>query len=118
MMSLWTADGTLVKASGAFAGNYIGTGDPEDPSTCPAPSGDPTNEGTLCTLFKYLAGSFQPANKFVSLSPTYKTKFDIDGHTASVYFECHYFNVATDPSTGKPLWTAVAHVEFDGSATK
>src|SRR5713226_4364440 len=32
MMSLWTADGTLVKASGAFAGNYIGTGDPEDPS--------------------------------------------------------------------------------------
>ena len=41
---------------------------------CPTPSGDPTNRGTLCTLFKYVAGSFQPANKFVSLAPVFSDR--------------------------------------------
>src|SRR5229473_521401 len=63
MMAIWTEDGVFVKGGGANAGNYIGTGDPADPATCPTPSGDPANEGTLCTFFKYIAGSFQPGNK-------------------------------------------------------
>jgi len=120
MLSLWTDDGSVMLqvGSNAFDGNYAGQGNPSDPSTCPTPSTDATNRGTLCTLFKYVAGSFQAANKFVSLAPAYKTAFDIHGKTATVYFECHYFNVATDPTTGKPLWKAASHVVFDGSAQK
>jgi hypothetical protein len=119
MLSLWTDDGSLdLEAGGAHYGNYLGNGDPADPATCPTPSGDPANRGTLCTFFKYVAGSFQPANKFVSLAPSYKTTFDVHGHNATVYFECHYFNMALDPMSGKPLWTAAAHFGFDGSATR
>jgi hypothetical protein len=119
MLSLWTDDGSLdLEAGGARDGTYQGNGDPGDPSTCPTPSGDPANRGTLCTFFKYVAGSFQPANKFVSLSPSYKTTFDVQGHNATVYFECHYFNVALDPMSGKPLWTAASHFAFQGSATR
>jgi hypothetical protein len=119
MVSLWTEDGVLTAGGApAVAGDYIGKGDPGDPSTCPTPSTNPANRGTLCTFFKYVAGSFQPANKFVSLAPSYKTTFGINGNTASVYFECHYFNVAIDPGTGKPLWTAAAHLTFEGTTRK
>jgi hypothetical protein len=119
MVSLWTEDGVLTAGGPpATAGNYIGRGDPADPSTCPTPSANPVNRGTLCTFFKFVAGSFQPANKLVSLAPSYKTAFGINGNTASVYFECHYFNVAIDPGTGKPLWTAAAHQTFEGTARK
>jgi len=126
-VALWTEDGeiTIVSTSTA-AGNYIGNGDPDDPATCPEPSGDtsPTGQqGTLCTFFKYVSGGLQPANKFVSLSPAYKTKFapvrDHDGNwKSSVYFECHYFDVSLDPTTGLPLWAAKSHVDLDGEARK
>jgi hypothetical protein len=119
MLSLWTDDGSLtVQVGGALDGDYIGNGDPADPSTCPAPSSDPTNRGTLCTLFKYVSGSFQQANKFVSLAPSFLTEFTVHGNTATVYFQCHYFNVAINPATGKPLWTAVSHLVLDGTASK
>ena len=119
MLSLWTDDGSLnVQVGGALDGDYIGNGDPADPSTCPTPSGDPTNRGTLCTFFKYVAGAFQPANKFVSLAPSFLTEFTIHGNTATVYFQCHYFNVAINPASGKPLWTAVSHLVLDGTASK
>ncbi|MGA7970617.1 MAG: hypothetical protein WCC32_09420 [Terriglobales bacterium] len=126
-VALWTEDGeiTIVSTSPA-AGNYIGYGDPDDPATCPEPSGDtsPTGQqGTLCTFFKYVSGGMQPVNKFVSLSPAYKTKFrpvmDRDGNwKSSVYFECHYFDVSLDPATGQPYWTAKSHVSLDGEAKK
>lgn len=119
MLSLWTRDGVFVIAVGGAAdGNYIGNGDPDDPATCPEPSSNKNNRGTLCTLFKYVSGSFQPANKLISLSPSYKTSFDIEGDLAALYFECHYFNVAIDPTTTKPLWSAVSHVNFNGLARK
>ncbi len=119
MLSLWTDDGSLnVQVGGALDGDYIGNGDPADPSTCPTPSGDPTNRGTLCTFFKYVAGAFQPANKFVSLAPSFLTEFTIHGNTATVYFQCHYFNVAINPATGKPFWTTVSHLVLDGRASK
>lgn len=119
MVSLWTDDGSLtLEFGGALDGNYVGKGDPSDPSTCPAPSADPGNRGTLCTFFKYVAGSFKPANKFISLTPSYAVRFDIHGNKATVNFQCHYFNVAMDPATGKPLWTPVSHVAADGSASK
>lgn len=124
-LSIWSKDAelTLVGTSPA-AGNYIGNGDPDDPATCPLPTGDTSpngQQGTLCTFFKYLAGGLQLANKFVSLSPAYKTKYvpvrDRDGRwKSSVYFECHYFDVSLDPATGQPYWTAKSHVSLDGEA--
>jgi hypothetical protein len=126
-LSIWTKDAELtVVSTTAAAGNYVGNGDPDDPASCPTPSGDtsPTGQqGTLCTFFKYLAGGLQAANKFVSLSPAYKTKYvpvmDNDGQwKSSVYFECHYFDVSLDPATGQPSWTAKSHVDLDGEAKK
>jgi hypothetical protein len=115
---------TVVGATPA-AGNYEGNGDPDDPETCPEPSGDTSatgKQGTLCTFFKYFSGGLQQANKFVSLSPSYKTKFVPewkDGEwKSSVYFECHYFDVSLDPATGLPSWTAKSHVSLDGEAKK
>jgi len=126
-VALWTKDGeiTIVSTSTA-AGNYIGTGDPDDPATCPEPTGDTSStgqQGTLCTFFKYVSGGLQQANKFVSLSPAYKTNFapvrEHDGHwKSSVYFECHYFDVSLNPATGQPFWTAKSHVDLSGEAEK
>jgi len=127
ILSIWTQDGelTIVNRT-ATAGNYIGNGDPDDPATCPPPSGDTSatgKQGTLCTFYKYVGGSFQPANKFVSLSPAYKTKFvpvkgNDDQWKSSVYFECHYFDVSLDSTTGLPRWTAKSHATLDGEARK
>jgi hypothetical protein len=127
VLGIWEKDGVLtIVNTTATAGNYIGRGDPDDPETCPPPSGDTSatgQQGTLCTFYKYVGGSWQAANKFISLSPAYNTKFvpkkDRDGQwTSSVYFECHYFNVALDPATGLPFWTAVSHVALVGEARK
>ncbi|HLV86425.1 MAG TPA: hypothetical protein VKV39_05565 [Candidatus Sulfotelmatobacter sp.] len=122
VLSIWAPDAELTTA----AGNYIGNGDPDNPETCPLPSGDTSatgQQGTLCTFFKYVAGGLQQANKFVSLSPAFKTKYvpvkDRDGQwKSSVYFECHYFDVSLDPATGQPSWTAKSHVDLDGEAKK
>lgn len=126
-LSIWAKDAQLTVVSAAdTAGNYIGNGDPDDPETCPTPSFDTSPggvQGTLCTFFKYVSGGLQQANKFVSLSPVYKTKYvpvkDRDGQwTSSVYFECHYFDVSLNPATGQPFWTAKSHVDLDGEAKK
>ena len=125
-LSVWAEDGVLtVVSTTATQGNYVGKGDPDDPATCPKPSGDTSaggKQGTLCTFFKYLAGGLQQANKLVSLSPEYKTKFvpvREDGQwKSSVYFECHYFDVSLNPATGLPFWTAKSHVNLDGIAKK
>jgi hypothetical protein len=127
ILSIWSRDAQLtVVSTAATAGNYVGNGDPDDPETCPAPTGDTSatgQQGTLCTFFKYVAGGLQAANKWVSLSPAYKTKYvpvkDYDGQwKSSVYFECHYFDVSLDPTTGLPNWTAKSHVDLDGEARK
>jgi hypothetical protein len=127
VLGIWANDGVLtIVNSTDTAGNYVGQGDPDDPATCPPPSGDTSatgQQGTLCTFYKYVGGSWQAANKFISLSPAYKTTFvpvkDADGQwTSSVYFECHYFNVAVNPATGSPFWTAVSHVALQGEAKK
>lgn len=119
MLSLWTDNGwILFNIGSARDGYYIGNGNPANPSTCPAPSGNFANRGTLCTFFKYVAAPFQPVNKFVSLAPSYKTEIHVYGSDATLYFECHFFNVAMDPATGNPLWAATGHLSLDGAATK
>jgi hypothetical protein len=119
MLSLWTDNGwILFNIGSARDGYYIGNGDPAKGSTCPAPSDNFANRGTLCTFFKYVAAPFQPINKFVSLAPSYKTEIHVYGSDATLYFECHFFNVAIDPATGNPLWAATGHLAFDGGTTK
>ena len=126
ILSIFNQDAEItIVGTSAAAGNYIGNGDPNDPASCPPPSGDTSatgQQGTLCTFFKYVAGGMQPANKFVSLSPAYKTKYvpvKHDGEwTSSVYFECHYFDVSLNPATGQPFWTAKSHVSLSGEAAK
>ncbi len=127
ILAIWSKDAHLtVVSTAASAGNYIGNGDPDDPESCPLPSGDTSaagQQGTLCTFFKYVAGGLQAANKFVSLSPAYKTKYvpvknDQGQWKSSVYFECHYFDVSPDPATGLPSWTAKSHVSLSGEAKK
>jgi hypothetical protein len=119
MMSLWIDNGLWIFAAGSpFDGNYMGTGDPADPVTCPFPSNDPANRGTMCSLVKYVLGPFQPANKVIALAPTYKTLVVVHGQTATIYFECHLFNVAMDPLTGNPLWTQAGHTAVNAVATK
>lgn len=126
-VALWTEDGEITIVSTATsAGNYIGYGDPDNPATCPPPTGDTSatgQQGTLCTFFKYVSGGMQQPNKFVSLSPAYKTKYvpekDWGGQwKSSVYFECHYFDVSLNPATGLPVWTAKSHVDLSGEAKK
>jgi hypothetical protein len=126
ILTIFTQDAELtVVSAAATAGNYIGKGDPDDPASCPTPSGDTSaagQQGTLCTFFKYVAGGLQAANKWVSLTPAYKTKFvpakNGDHWTSSVYFECHYFDVSLNPLTGQPNWTAKSHVYLNGEAEK
>jgi len=68
-------------------------------------------------LFKYMSPLFQPANRIVTLAPAYLTHFDVHGNTATVYFQNHFFNVS--PGTdGNPLWIAVGHQVFQGTARK
>ena len=125
-LAVWAEDGMLtVVSTTTTAGNYVGNGDPDDASTCPEPSGDTSaggKQGTLCTFFKYVSGGLQQPNKFVSLSPEYKTKFvpkrENGEWKSSVYFECHYFDVSVNPVTGLPFWTAKSHVDLDGEAKK
>ena len=126
ILSIFAQDARFtVVSTAATAGNYIGNGDPDDPASCPTPSGDKSatgQQGTLCTFFKYVAGGLQAANKWVSLTPAYKTKFvpakNGDHWTSSVYFECHYFDVSLNPATGQPNWTAKSHVYLNGEAEK
>jgi hypothetical protein len=47
---------------------------------------------TICDFFTNVAGPFQPGNRWVSLAPAFGTSFEIHGNTASVYFECHFFD--------------------------
>ena len=126
ILAIFTQDAELtVVSTAATAGNYIGNGDPDDPTSCPQPTGDTSatgQQGTLCTFFKYVAGGLQQTNKFVSLSPAFKTKYvpvkDAGRWTSSVYFECHYFDVSLNPATGQPFWTAKSHVNLNGEAQK
>ena len=127
ILSIWAKDAQLTVVSTAdTAGNYVGNGDPDDPTSCPPPTFDTSatgQQGTVCTFFKYVSGGMQVGNKFVSLSPAYKTKYvpvrGEDGQwTSSVYFECHYFDVSLDPTTSQPLWAARSHVDLDGEAKK
>lgn len=114
MLSLWTSDAVLsVQGFGTIDGYYVGNGNPDDASSCPEPSGaEGAYRGTLCTYFKYVAGSFQTGTALIVLTPSYKTSFDISGDTATGYWECHYYDVSTTP------WTAKVKIQTNTSFQK
>jgi len=119
VLSLWADNGwILFKVGGPRDGYYMGNGDPADPSACPAPADNSENRGTLCTFFKYVAAPFQAGNALVSFAPTYKTDIHASGNDATVQFQCHFFNVATNTATSSPLWAAAGHLAVDATATK
>jgi hypothetical protein len=96
MLETWTADAILVVGSTV----YVGRGEPNT-STC-APG-----SLTLCDFFQNHAGPFVLGHNWAALTPLSLTRFEVHGKLAYVYFECHYFDVATavktsDASIGLP----------------
>ena len=103
MLSLWTDDGSLTLMTVSPGRLFVGKGEPGTPSCAPGAN-------TLCDFFTNVAGSFRPDNRLVSLAPAYATHFEPHGNTATVYFECHYFDANT--------WQDKTHIAFDGTAEK
>ena len=51
ILTIWAKDAELtVVSTSAAAGNYIGVGDPDDPESCPEPTGDTSATGRQGTL--------------------------------------------------------------------
>ena len=88
MLDTWTADAILIVGSTV----YVGRGDPNT-STC-APG-----SLTLCDFFQNHAGPFVLGHDWAALTPLARTHFEVHGKLADVYFECHYFDVATGVKT-------------------
>jgi hypothetical protein len=120
MLDLWSPGGTIRLAVGGpndgfydYRGAVSTPTDVADETLCPRVDGVVGGpRGTLCTFFRYVAGSFQLPNRLASLAPAYRTQFEVFGRAARVYFECHYFNVAPattaaspwPPTAGLPVW--------------
>jgi hypothetical protein len=84
MLQLFTDDAVLIVGSTV----YMGQGE-ANTSTCEAGS------LTLCDFFQNHAGSFVLGRNWAALTSLARTHFAVDGKRADVYFECHYFDVAT-----------------------
>lgn len=41
------------------------------------------------------AGTFQPQNQWVAYTPAFRIRYDVEGNTAHLYFECLYVDKAT-----------------------
>jgi hypothetical protein len=103
MLSLWADDGSLTLNAVTPPRVFSGKGDPGSDS-CAAGS------NTLCDFFSNVSPSFRAENRTVSMTPAFKTHFEVDGDTASMYFECHYFDADS--------WHDMSHLNLDGTARK
>ena len=83
MLELFTDDAVLIVGSTV----YVGRGDVN--TTCVPGS------LTLCDFFQNHAGSFVLGRNWAALTSLARTHFEVHGKRADVYFECHYFDVAT-----------------------
>ena len=54
-----------------------------------------TGKDQIREFFATKAGPFQPQNHWVSETPAYKIRVTVDGDKGTLYFECHYVDVAT-----------------------
>ncbi|MDA0353191.1 MAG: hypothetical protein O3A10_13395 [Chloroflexi bacterium] len=96
MLTLWTNDAPLTLGPNTF----VGKGEPGTASCAPG-------AGTLCDFFTNVAPPFQ--NRWISLSPSYKTEIEVHGNTASLDFQCLYFDEA---------WAPAARLAVDSTATR
>ena len=99
MLALWTEDGVLIAGSTTYQGRGVWNG-----STC-TPAGP-----TLCDFFANHAGPFVSGRTWVGLSTSFKTAIDVLGDTATLFFECHYFDMSTTP----PQWRSDASYGVPG----
>lgn len=84
MLELWTDDAVLIVGSTV----YVGRG-AADTSTC-APG-----SMTICDFFQNHAGPFVLGHNWAALTSLARTHFEVHGKLADIYFECHYFDIAT-----------------------
>ena len=54
-----------------------------------------TGKAQIREFFATKAAPFQPQNHWVSETPAYKIRVTVDGDRGTLYFECHYVDVAT-----------------------
>jgi ketosteroid isomerase-like protein len=54
-----------------------------------------TGKDQIRNFFATKAAPFKPANNWVSDTPAYKVRISVNGDTGTLYFECHYIDVAT-----------------------
>jgi hypothetical protein len=99
MLALWAEDGVLIVGSTTYQGRGVWNG-----SSC-TPSGP-----TLCDFFANHAGPFVSGRAWVGLSTSFRTAIDVLGDTATLFFECHYFDVSTNP----PQWRSNASYGIPG----
>ena len=83
MLELFTDDAVLIVGSTV----YIGRGNVN--------TGCAAGSLTICDFFENHAGSFVLGRNWAALTSLARTHFDVHGKRADIYFECHYFDVAT-----------------------
>src|SRR5215472_12890573 len=103
MLSLWADDGSLTLKTVSPARVFTGKGALTSDS-CVAGS------NTLCDFYTNVALSFRPEKRLISLTPGFKNFFAVEGDTATMNFECHYFDATS--------WQDASHLDFDGIAKK
>jgi len=54
-----------------------------------------TGQDQIRAFFTTEAAPFKPENNWVSETPAYKIRATVDGDKGTLYFECHYVDVAT-----------------------
>ena len=72
MMSLWAEDATFTAGTTTYTG-----------------------KAQIRDFFLTKAAPFKPENHWVSDTPEYKLRVTVDGDTGTLYFQCHYVDVAT-----------------------
>jgi hypothetical protein len=72
MMSLWAPDATFTYGTNTLSGG-----------------------GQIRNFFMTTAKPFQPGNNWISETPAYKIRITVNGDTGTLYFECHYVDLAT-----------------------
>ena len=54
-----------------------------------------TGKDQIRAFFATEAAPFKPENNWISETPAYKIRATVNGDTGTLYFECHYVDVAT-----------------------
>ena len=54
-----------------------------------------TGKDQIRAFFATEAAPFKPENNWISETPAYKIRATVNGDTGTLYFECHYIDVAT-----------------------